>query len=97
MPDDVPPGRRPSAPNDHRRRGPRIPRSPADLGPQGQSGETGGWVVGCFGHAERVSGRLLATTPPEIVVRDEEDACVYLPGRRARQPLRQPLRRLTAA
>jgi len=36
-------------------------------------------------------------TPPEIVVRDEEDACVYLPGRRARQPLRQPLRRLTAA
>jgi arginyl-tRNA--protein-N-Asp/Glu arginylyltransferase len=44
-----------------------------------------------------VSGRLLVTTPPEIVVRDEEDACVYLPGRRARQPLRQPLRRLTAA
>ena len=40
---------------------------------------------------------MLATTPPEIVVRDEEDACVYLPGRRARQPLRQPLRRLTAA
>jgi len=48
-------------------------------------------------HAEGVSGRLLATTPPEIVVRDEEDACVYLPGRRARQPLRQPIRRLTAA
>ncbi len=44
-----------------------------------------------------MSGRLLAVTPPEIVVRDEEDACVYLPGRRARQPLRQPLRRLTAA
>jgi arginyl-tRNA--protein-N-Asp/Glu arginylyltransferase len=44
-----------------------------------------------------VSGRLLATTPPEIVVRDEEDVCVYLPGRRARQPLRQPIRRLTAA
>jgi arginine-tRNA-protein transferase len=44
-----------------------------------------------------VSGRLLAVTPPEIVVRDEEDACVYLPGRRARQPLRQPLRPLTAA
>jgi leucyl-tRNA---protein transferase len=36
-------------------------------------------------------------TPLEIVVRDEEDACVYLPGRRARQPLRQPIRRLTAA
>lgn len=36
-------------------------------------------------------------TPPEIVVRDEEDACVYLPGRRARQPLRQPIRQLTAA
>ena len=48
-------------------------------------------------HADGVSGRLLATTPPEIVVRDEEDACVYLPGRRARQPLRQPLRRLTPA
>jgi leucyl-tRNA---protein transferase len=44
-----------------------------------------------------VSGRILAVTPPELVVRDEEDACVYLPGRRARQPLRQPLRRLTAA
>ena len=44
-----------------------------------------------------MSGRLLATTPPEIVVRDEEDPCVYLPGRRARQPLRQPIRRLTAA
>jgi arginine-tRNA-protein transferase len=40
---------------------------------------------------------LLATTPPEIVVRDEEDACAYLPERRARQPLRQPIRRLTAA
>ena len=48
-------------------------------------------------HAEGVSGRFLATTPPEIVVRDEEDACVYLPGRRARQPLRQPIRRLTGA
>ena len=55
-------------------------------------------MAGCFRvHAERVSGRLLATTPPEIVVRDEEDDCVYLPGRRARQPLRQPIRRLTAA
>jgi arginine-tRNA-protein transferase len=44
-----------------------------------------------------VSGRLLAVTPPEIVVRDEEDACAYLPGRRARQPLRQPIRPLTGA
>jgi arginyl-tRNA--protein-N-Asp/Glu arginylyltransferase len=44
-----------------------------------------------------MSGRLLVMTPPEIVVRDQEDACVYLPGRRARQPLRQPIRRLTAA
>ena len=44
-----------------------------------------------------MSGRLLAVTPPEIVVRDEEDACAYLPGRRARQPLRQPIRPLTGA
>jgi arginine-tRNA-protein transferase len=44
-----------------------------------------------------VSGRLLSVTPPEIVVRDEEDACVYLPGRRARQPLRLPVRKLTGA
>jgi leucyl-tRNA---protein transferase len=43
-----------------------------------------------------VSERLLPSTPPEFLVRDEEDDCVYLPGRRARQPLRQPLRRLTA-
>jgi arginine-tRNA-protein transferase len=39
----------------------------------------------------------LAVTPPEILVRDEEDACAYLPGRRARQPLRQPIRPLTGA
>jgi leucyl-tRNA---protein transferase len=44
-----------------------------------------------------VSERLLANSPPELLVRDEEDDCVYLPGRRARQPLRQPIRRLTAA
>jgi leucyl-tRNA---protein transferase len=44
-----------------------------------------------------VSGRSWSVSPPEIVVRDEEDACAYLPGRRARQPLRQPIRRLTAA
>ena len=35
--------------------------------------------------------------PPEIVVRDEEEACAYLPGRRARQPLRAPVRPLTGA
>ena len=35
--------------------------------------------------------------PPEIVVRDEEEACAYLPGRRARQPLRAPVRLLTGA
>jgi leucyl-tRNA---protein transferase len=40
---------------------------------------------------------LLAVTPPEIVVRDEEDACAYLPGHRARQPLRAPVRPLTGA
>jgi arginyl-tRNA--protein-N-Asp/Glu arginylyltransferase len=44
-----------------------------------------------------MSGRILPVTPPEIVVHDEEQPCLYLPGRRARQPLRQPLRRLTAA
>jgi arginyl-tRNA--protein-N-Asp/Glu arginylyltransferase len=37
------------------------------------------------------------SVPLEIVVRDEEDACVYLPGRRARQPLRAPVRPLTGA
>jgi len=35
--------------------------------------------------------------PPEILVRDEEDPCAYLPGRRARQPLRAPVRALTGA
>jgi arginyl-tRNA--protein-N-Asp/Glu arginylyltransferase len=44
-----------------------------------------------------MSGRLLAVTPPEIVVHDAEEPCVYLPGRRARQPLRQPIRPLTGA
>jgi arginine-tRNA-protein transferase len=33
--------------------------------------------------------------PPEIVVYDAEEDCAYLPGRRARLPLRQPVRRLT--
>jgi arginyl-tRNA--protein-N-Asp/Glu arginylyltransferase len=37
----------------------------------------------------------LPVVPPELVVRDEEDECAYLPGRRARQPLRAPVRRLT--
>jgi leucyl-tRNA---protein transferase len=44
-----------------------------------------------------MSGRILAGTPPEIVVHDEEQPCLYLPGRTARQPLRQPLRRLAPA
>jgi len=35
--------------------------------------------------------------PHEIVIRDEEEACAYLPGRRARQPLRAPVRPLTSA
>jgi arginine-tRNA-protein transferase len=39
----------------------------------------------------------LPLVPPEIVVHDEEDACSYLPGRRARQPLRAPVRPLTGA
>lgn len=44
-----------------------------------------------------MSGRILSVTPPEIVLRDEEEACVYLPDRLARQPLRQPVRLLTGA
>jgi arginine-tRNA-protein transferase len=44
-----------------------------------------------------VSGHRLSIVPPEIVVRDEEEACAYLPGRRARQPLREPVRPLTGA
>lgn len=35
--------------------------------------------------------------PVELVVHDQEMPCVYLPGRRARQPLRAPLRSLTGA
>ena len=42
-----------------------------------------------------MSGLRLPVVPPEIVVRDEEDECAYLPGRRARQPLRAPVRPLT--
>lgn len=41
--------------------------------------------------------RLLAVTPPELVVHDEEEPCSYLPGRRARRPLRLPARQLTPA
>jgi arginine-tRNA-protein transferase len=44
-----------------------------------------------------VSRQHLPVVPPEIVVRDEEEACVYLSGRRARQPLRAPVRPLTGA
>jgi arginine-tRNA-protein transferase len=40
---------------------------------------------------------VLNVIPPEIVVHDEEEACSYLPGRRARQPLRLPVRPLTGA
>ena len=32
-----------------------------------------------------------------MMIRDEEEPCLYLPGRRARQPLRAPLRPLTGA
>jgi arginine-tRNA-protein transferase len=39
----------------------------------------------------------LPVVPHEIVIRDEEEACAYLPGRRARQPLRAPVRPLTGA
>jgi arginyl-tRNA--protein-N-Asp/Glu arginylyltransferase len=44
-----------------------------------------------------VSRQSLPVVPPEILVRDEEEACAYLPGRRARQPLRAPVRELTGA
>jgi arginine-tRNA-protein transferase len=38
---------------------------------------------------------ILSVVPPEAIVHDAEEACLYLPGRRARQPLRLPLRGLT--
>lgn len=44
-----------------------------------------------------MAGRILPVTPREIVVHDQEEPCAYLPGRQARQPLRQPVRRLTPA
>jgi arginine-tRNA-protein transferase len=44
-----------------------------------------------------VSRQSLPVVPPEILIRDEEEACAYLPGRRARQPLRAPVRLLTGA
>lgn len=40
---------------------------------------------------------ILSVIPPELVVHDEEEPCQYLPGRRARQPLRLPVRSLTPA
>ena len=40
---------------------------------------------------------VLNVIPPEVVVHDAEEACEYLPGRRARRPLRLPLRHLTPA
>jgi arginyl-tRNA--protein-N-Asp/Glu arginylyltransferase len=48
-------------------------------------------------HTEFVSGPNAPVVPPEIILRDEEEACAYLPGRRARQPLRAPVRPLTGA
>ena len=63
---------------------------PAGGGATPSAGGLGGGHVQV--HDLGVSERLLASTPPELVVRDEEDDCVYLPGRRARQPLRQPIR-----
>jgi arginine-tRNA-protein transferase len=44
-----------------------------------------------------VSGKILPVVPPELVIADEEEPCLYLPGRRARQPLRAPVRLLTGA
>jgi arginine-tRNA-protein transferase len=38
---------------------------------------------------------ILNVIPPEVVVHDEEEDCLYLPGRRARRPLRLPSRNLT--
>lgn len=40
---------------------------------------------------------ILNVIPPEVVVHDAEEACQYLPGHRARTPLRLPLRDLTPA
>lgn len=40
---------------------------------------------------------ILNVIPPEVVVHDAEEDCDYLPGRRARRPLRLPLRDLTPA
>ncbi|HET6147504.1 MAG TPA: arginyltransferase [Polyangia bacterium] len=40
---------------------------------------------------------ILNVMPPEVVVHDGEEACEYLPGRRASRPLRLPLRDLTPA
>jgi arginyl-tRNA--protein-N-Asp/Glu arginylyltransferase len=44
-----------------------------------------------------VSGKSLPVVPAELLVHDEEQACPYLPGQRARQPLRAPVRMLTGA
>lgn len=40
--------------------------------------------------------RVFASAPPELVVYDEPMACPYLPGQRARLPMRLPTRWLTA-
>jgi arginine-tRNA-protein transferase len=38
---------------------------------------------------------VLSVIPPEVIVHDQEEDCPYLAGRRARQPLRLPVRGLT--
>lgn len=40
---------------------------------------------------------ILSVTPAEVIIHDEEEACLYLPGRQARQPLRLPMRDLMPA
>ncbi len=40
--------------------------------------------------------RVFASAPPELVVYDEPMSCPYLPGQRARLPMRLPTRWLTA-
>ena len=44
-----------------------------------------------------MSRTLPTVTPAELIVYDGEEPCPYLPGQRARRPLRHPVRRLTGA
>jgi arginyl-tRNA--protein-N-Asp/Glu arginylyltransferase len=50
-----------------------------------------------WGILTQVARPILNLIPPQVVVHDEEEDCPYLPGRRARSPLRLPLRDLTPA